>query len=393
MRRKIQILAWCLIVQGCIILIYFAIKTFFDGYWICGTTDFSLTGLFGDFVGGVVGTVFALAGTLFIFLTFYEQIKQNKREAFEGTFFTMINLHRNNIDEMKYTKFDTNTGEMRTASNRKVFRLIFAEFTECYQELKRISNFTPDHNYILPKYKEYLDKIIASKMIDIHEFTLIDIAYNIIFFGVGEEGETELQQRLYKRYNSSYIDKFLLYIKLKPKKENMEIWIKWKIFSEIQDVEFEKIYREFCDYNNNIISERLLSKKTRELISEKKFAKYYNGHQHRLSHYFRHLYQSYRYLSFHKDLSDEEKYFYGKMFRAQLSINEQAILFINSISSLGMQWELNPDKKLETKSEKDIAKSNLITRFNLIKNLTDYHFLGFQCRTYYPDIKYERCDF
>ena len=393
MKRKIQILAWCLIVQGCIILIYFAIKTCFDGYSIFGKTDFSLTGLFGDFIGGVVGTIFALAGTLFIFLTFYEQIKQNKREAFEGTFFTMINLHRKNIDEMRYTKFDTNTGEMRTATNRKVFRVIFAEFMECFQELKRISNFTQDNNYILPKYKEYLEKIIANKEIDIHEFILIDIAYNIIFFGVGEEGETGLQQRLYKCYNNLYIDKLLLYIKLKPKKENAAIWKKWQVFSEMQDIEFEKIYREFCDYNNKVILERLLSKKTRELIAGKDFAKYYNGHQHRLSHYFRHLYQSYRYLSFHKDVSDKEKYFYGKMFRAQLSINEQAILFINSISSLGMKWELNPDIERETASEKDIAKSKLITRFNLIKNLPDLYFSGFQYKIYYPDIEYETCDF
>src|SRR4051812_38900962 len=108
MKNSLQMLAWCLIIVGGLICIYFILSISVDGYWIWGKskTDFSITGEIGDFMGGVVGTVFALAGTLLIFLTFDEQTKQNKREAFEAAFFEMVHLHRENVSELKYTKYD-----------------------------------------------------------------------------------------------------------------------------------------------------------------------------------------------------------------------------------------------------------------------------------------------
>src|ERR1700752_4634078 len=94
-----------LLLIGVIILVYFFISTYIDGFWIWSKNriDFPTTGEFGDFIGGVVGTIFALAGTLLIYLSFKEQTKQNKREAFESAFFEMVHLHRENVSEMSYT--------------------------------------------------------------------------------------------------------------------------------------------------------------------------------------------------------------------------------------------------------------------------------------------------
>jgi uncharacterized membrane protein len=387
MKKNIQILAWFLIIIGCVIAIYFYIQTLLNGYRLWN--DLSTTGQFGDFIGGAVGTVFALSGTLFVFLTLYEQIKQNKRETFEISFFEMIHLHRENINEMKYTKYDPNTSEMRTATNRKVFRLIFQEFIDCYHEITRLYDFTQINDYIQPKYKTYLEKIIADKKINIVEFVLIDIVYNIIFFGVGDDGEIILQQHFHKKYDKLLINNILQYIKLKPKRENVERWKIWQTLFEMQDNHFKKICREFCDYKNNLISKKSLAKDTNALIYDKEFTKYYNGHKHRLGHYFQHLFQSYRYISFHNDISDKEKYLYGNIYRSQLSIYEQALLFINSISSLGRKWELTPDVDLATASEKEIENSKLITRFNLIKDLSDFYFFELKYKTYYPNVQYE----
>lgn len=125
MKKTITFLAWSLLVTGGLISAYFLASTYFDGYWIWGNniTDFEKTGQFGDFVGGVVGTVFALAGTLLIFLTFNEQVRQNRREAFESAFFEMIRLHRENVNQMNYSKYID--GKTEIAENRKVFRYIF----------------------------------------------------------------------------------------------------------------------------------------------------------------------------------------------------------------------------------------------------------------------------
>ena len=78
------------------------------------------------------------------------------------------------------------------------------------------------------------------------------------------------------------------------------------------------------------------------------------------------------------------KYKYGKMLRAQLSTYEQAILLINSISSLGMKWDYNPEKY-----ENDKINPKLITEFQLIKNLPGEQMFGIKYNVYYPNVKFE----
>lgn len=390
LKKRIQITAWCLIIVGGAISIYFFANTTMDGFWIWGKNkiDFQTTGQFGDFLGGVVGTVFALAGTLLIFLSFYEQTKQNKRESFESAFFEMMNLHRENVSEMKYTKFDG--WEMQTSENRKVFRVIFKEFLDCYREVRRFSNSKNIEDYILPKYRKYLEKIIQNNnpKIDIIEFALIDIAYSIVFYGVGEEGEIVLRHNFQKRYNNFFFYGLLRYIKLKPKRENTKRWKKWRTLIEMPYKDFKMVNQEFYNYRKHVSHENL-SPEVKALIYKNEFTKYYGGHQHRLGHYFRHLFQSYKYLNYHPDLSDKDRYFYGKTLRAQLSTYEQALLFVNSISTLGMKWELTPEVDLTTATIEEIERSKLITQYNLIKNLPGSHAFGLRYKTYYPKVKYE----
>lgn len=389
MRKIILFTAWSLIIIGGFISLYFVYSTKQDGFSFCGANkiDFATTGQFGDFMGGAVGTVFALAGTLLIILSFNEQTKQNKREAFESTFFEMVRLHRENVSEMSYTKFGVS--KMEKSENRKVFRVIFQEFLDCYREVRKFSNSKNIEDYLLPKHKEKLSEIIRNNgsHINILEFAQIDIAYNIVFFGVGEEGEIILRDRFKRKYNHAYFYGLLRYIKLKPKKENEKRWIIWQELLSLGYNDFKRVNQEFYNYRKHL-SITSLSEDAQKLVYEKEFEKYYGGHQHRLGHYFRHLFQSYKYLSFHPDLTEKDKYLYAKTLRAQLSTYEQALLFINSISSLGMKWEYTPDVKLDS-SKEQIEKSKLITRFNLIKNLPGHHLFGLRYKTYYPKVKYE----
>jgi hypothetical protein len=302
----------------------------------------------------------------------------------------MVHLHRENVSEMKYTQFDCNSEEMQTSENRKVFRVIFREFLDCYREVKRFSNSKKVEDYILPKHKQQLEKLIKNSnvKIDIIEFALIDIAYYIFFFGIEEEGEIVLRHSFKKRYNHFYFYGLLRFMKLKPKRENVDRWKKWRTLIDMGYKDFKRVNQEFYNYRKHLSLENL-STEAKELVYDNEFSKYYGGHQHRLGHYFRHLFQSYKYLNYHPDLTDKEKYFYGKTLRAQLSTYEQALLFINSISNLGMKWELTPEVNLKTASKEDVNKSKLITRYNLIKNLPGYHLSGLRYKTYYPNVKYE----
>jgi hypothetical protein len=62
----------------------------------------------------------------------------------------------------------------------------------------------------------------------------------------------------------------------------------------------------------------------------------FEGHQSRLGHYYRHLYQTIRYID--SQTIDIDRYEYVKTVRAQLSTHEQALLLINSRTPLGRHW-------------------------------------------------------
>lgn len=63
----------------------------------------------------------------------------------------------------------------------------------------------------------------------------------------------------------------------------------------------------------------------------------FEGHQSRLGHYYRHLYQTLRYID-QQPISAKAKYEYGKTVRAQLSTHEQALLLVNSLTPIGRNW-------------------------------------------------------
>lgn len=79
----------------------------------------------------------------------------------------------------------------------------------------------------------------------------------------------------------------------------------------------------------------------------------FEGHQSRLGHYYRHLYQTISFVNSQTILSLDEKKSYIKTIRAQLSNHEQAILFFNSVSQIGKKWQTE----------------SLILTYSLIKNL------------------------
>jgi len=387
MTKTIQYFAWIFLILGCIILIWFLNKASIDGFTISNgvPTNYEVTGQFGDFIGGVVGTFFALVGTLLIFLTFKEQAQNNKRNAFESSFFEMIRLYRANVNDITYSK--TKNKEKIEYEKRQVFRVIYNEFIECYREVKKFSNSTEVSDYITPKYEKKLLEITQriNPNISLIEMAIIDIAYNIVFYGLGTEGESLVRRNFKKKYNTKYYFKLLYYIKLKPKKSNTSRSNGWKL---IRKMELAKLHPLIDDlYANRETPEKienLSSALAQELPMHKPYEKYYGGHQFRLGHYFRHLFQSYKYLNEHPDLTQDEKYQYGKMLRAQLSTYEQALIMFNSISILGMKWEFTPEKPKNPN-----IKTNLITTYNLIKNLPGEHLYGIKYKTYYKDVDYE----
>lgn len=85
-------------------------------------------------------------------------------------------------------------------------------------------------------------------------------------------------------------------------------------------------------------------------------------------------------------LNYNSKYDYMKMLRGLFSNYEEAVLFCNSISDFGVQWEALPN------STSDINNS-FITKYNLIKNLSPDFIDVVNIRQFYPNVIYEGFDF
>lgn len=219
-------------------------------------------GQLGDFVGGYVGTIFALISVVFLYSTLKNQRHSSSIEKFENKYFELIRLHRDNVTEIGIGK----------DFGRKIF-------VSLIRELRAVQTVTRELSIKLGLLYSSAD--------------IFRISFITLFFGVGPNSSRLLKSAL-EKFDKQLVD------------------------------ELEKILNA-REYKNKIKSQRRF-----------KFTPF-EGHQSRLGHYYRHLYQSVTYVD--KQEIDIDKYEYVKTIRAQLSTHEQALLFINSLTLMGSNWE------------------------------------------------------
>lgn len=113
----------------------------------------------------------------------------------------------------------------------------------------------------------------------------------------------------------------------------------------------------------------------------------FEGHQSRLGHYYRHLYQLIRYVDRSKVISEDDKYEFGKTVRAQLSTHEQALLLLNSLTPLGRNWW----RKCGDEQEREC----LIVRYRMVQNIPKEFFKStteLDAETLFPNMYFEYQD-
>ena len=161
------------------------------------------------------------------------------------------------------------------------------------------------------------------------EEDIINIAYIAFFTGVGDNSN-KVAKYLLERYNQGMIDIYLNeLLKLKEYfNEEIQILDPPNNFGNFSST-FEKRKRITVNYNNISIN----------------FMSYppFNGHMSRLGHYYRHLFQTVKFVvnnEFSKVKKENKtiKYNYLKTLRAQLSDYEMLLLYYNSLSDLGSAW-------------------------------------------------------
>lgn len=232
-----------------------------DTFRATGTVNGASAGQLGDFVGGYIGTFFALTSVILLLITLKNQRQSSAMLAFEGKYFEMVKMHRENVFEM----------ELQNLKGRRIFIMLFRELREAYAITRRVNK---DGNHQINEQQCWL------------------IAFNCLFFGVGSNSSRMLKASLSK-YPSEFFT--ALELELSTPKVREDARIKWNLGYEPFD-----------------------------------------GHQSRLGHYYRHLYQSVRYVD--QQAIEIDKYDYIKTIRAQLTTYEQALLFVNSLTPLGQDW-------------------------------------------------------
>lgn len=229
------------------------------------TVDPERASQLGDFVGGYIGTFFALLSVVLLIINLKDQRKSSEILNFEAKYFELLRLHRDNVAEL----------EVEGITGRKLFVMLIREFRLIHEITKRVA---------------------SEKELNLTQKELVQITYYCLFFGTGPNSSRILKLSLAK-FDTSFIED----LEGELNKKEGKVWIK----------------------------------------SGKNFPYLpFEGHQSRLGHYYRHLYQAVKYVD-QQELTDKEKYEFIKTIRAQLSNHEQALLLLNSLSPMGEDWWKN----------------------------------------------------
>lgn len=284
----------------------------FFPYWLTAPSDsdrldFSKTGNIGDTISGTMSPFIAIAAALLTFIAFWVQYKANQAQAkqfkkqdtdtkierFENKFFELLRLHKENVDEISIDGYD-----QRKIENRKAFVSMYKELRNAFFVTKL-------------KYDE-LRKTQELK-IEYSDEKLLQLAYSFFYTGVGIHSNKlnkamvgeEFDQLLFNKVNIELIN-----IQSTHKQKSKE-----KALPEIEIME---------------IGKSMTPKSYRPFV----------GHLNRFGHYYRHLFQTVKFVVSQDNnlINETQKLEYLRTLRAQLSDHEQTMLYYNAIAGFGKAW-------------------------------------------------------
>lgn len=264
------------------------------------------TGQMGDTFGGLMAPYIAMVAAGLTFMAFWVQYiaNQNQRhdiqvERFENKFYEMLRLHRDNVTEVEIAG---------NHNGRKAFIKMYEEFRYCYFMCHELLNSTDGER----KWKK--------EEIDSKDFN--EIAYSFFFFGGGPNSDIATEP-LESKFNKDFVKDLRLNIRT-----------------------LQSNYREYRDKilkkNQNLSNTPYTGKLKHEGNTANLRIDYQplDGHSSKLGHYYRHLYQTVKFVDRYSEsvVTRKEKYEYLKTLRAQLSNHEQALLYFNSFFVAGRKW-------------------------------------------------------
>jgi hypothetical protein len=299
-----------------------------------------------DYATSISG-IFSFLSIVLIYYTLKHQSFSFNRTQFENRLFELIRYHRDNVS---ITRLRCPAAKTEIYyEGHKALREIHKQVLKAVDDIKPLIK-TLEDIYISEELKNHeLDYYEKHKGISLLKLNQYNIAYLSVFYGMSAEGVQAFKEKLKGKYKSNLINSVI----------NLQ----------------ENKYAAWS-----------------KAVNKKDNVKYFGGHQYRLGHYFRHLFQTFNYIDNNEDLSYIEKYEYTKIIRAQLSTYEQTLLFFNSISELGRPWELSVsyNERIRECTWKDYWKYKcLITKYDIIRNVTNEFVPDIKIKDFYPELTFD----
>lgn len=294
-----------------------------------------------DHIGSFIGGVATLISIYYLYKTLRSQEKGQAVQFFEAKYIELIKFNREVFDKASAAYIKEYGEEVQM----ELFDSILEQLSHVHH---LVSSNIPDDiaEFYQDNSSEEYKKDKETWKDKLRERTILNIEYLVVLVGVKPNNQVILlKNKYFKKYKEDSI-KVLL--------DKLQLYI-------------GDTFVEPTDGLNPLQME------------EKKAAsnKYFHGYQKYVCNYFRTLYQAVCYVDKQSFLSDKEKYEYVKMLRGQLSNEEEKVLFFNSLSDLGVDWEYSEVGQ----------KHKLITRYGMIKNVSedDEGYL----KEFYPEVEYE----
>ncbi len=264
----------------------------------------------GDFVGGYIGTLILIVSVALFYAQYNNETSFNRQSAFESRYFELIKYHRENIT-------DIGIGEK---SGRRVFVSLIREF------------------------RLLLD--IVNKLVDSGDFSMSQVdrmrlAYTALYYGIGPNSTRVLRAAVTSVFDETLMEKVI--------NKMVEAQDAYRMLHSFGDQEHDEKLKDDkrSERTTNFIctDKRVIDPVTRLTYCP------FEGHQSRLGHYYRHMYQIVKYAEKHAPPGTAQDYV--DILRAQLTNHEQALFCLNALSPLGEAW----------------MEKGFVNKFGIVKNI------------------------
>ncbi len=199
MLKTTHLLSIVFIVFG---LIYFiAVPIFGNFIHLTFVIDHKIGETFANIFSGIVGTLFAIAGSFLVYASFITQNKQYEIAQIESVYYKMLDYHYENLNQISLTNYNkkkigkNETSRSAFISMKMQLIEVLGVVDKCFDELKMKKN----------------------------DDQIIDIAYLLFYYGLNENWNTFIENKIEVNKKNSLLSRLYFY-KDKFEKEGKEIF-------------------------------------------------------------------------------------------------------------------------------------------------------------------------